>query len=443
MPKIKFATILLIVLSLACNVSLLQAKLIEKSSRKMPSWVGKNIEEKKILYFSGSSTQDTFDKARQFAINDALTQVVQSLDLTMSVNTNRIISDTGIYLDERTKSKTREVRLLNTKLKDIYFEKYVETGKYFFTVHVLVEYNKKEYEQEKARLAKEYELLKQNLANRYTKAKQLINSKLFLQALPELIESLKVIYTYGINQTLEPEILSQINEILSDISFKNSFSSNSNHSGITADILVYINQSKELCKNFSFVVKTLNNFSIENVSTNDEGKINYSFNKVSYLKKSNYKLELDLKKTFNFNIDEDFIKKYTFKTVSNELNFLGENKRIKLNISCSDKKEENLIKILTTSLVQNGFVVVKKDADYILDLKFNFIETTKTELKKMQSMDTELFISKATIIAELISCDNQSQINSISNEEKGFGKTISQSYFDLLQKVSNSLTNSL
>lgn len=441
MSKIKFATILLIVLSLACNVSLLQAKLIEKSSKKMPAWVGKNIEEKKSFYFSGSSTQDTFDKARQFAINDALTQVVQSLDLTMSINTNRIISDTGIFLDERTKSKTREVRLLNTKLKDIYFEKYEETGKFFFTVHVLVEYNKKEYEQEKARLAKEYELLKQNLVNRYTKAKQLINSKLFLQALPELIESLKVIYTYGINQTLEPEILSKINNILNDISFKNSFSSNSNHSGINAEILVYINQSKELCKNFSFAVKTLNNFSIENVSTNDEGKINYSFNKVSYLKKSNYKLELDLRKTFN--IDEDFIKKYTFKTVSNELDFLGENKRIKLNISCSDKKEENLIKILTTSLVQNGFVVVKKDADYILDLKFNFIETTKTELKKMQSMDTELFISKANIIAELISCENQIQINSISSEEKGFGKTINQSYFDLLQKVSTSITNSL
>ena len=101
MFKFRFVTILLIVLGLACNVSLLQAKLIEKSSRKMPSWVGKNIEEKKKLLFSGSSMQNSFDKARQMAINDALTQVIQSLDLTMSVNTNRIISDTGIFLDER------------------------------------------------------------------------------------------------------------------------------------------------------------------------------------------------------------------------------------------------------------------------------------------------------------------------------------------------------
>ena len=99
MSKFRFITILFIILGLACNVSLLQAKLIEKSSKKSPDWIGKNFEDKKNLYFSGSSTQSAFDKARQTAINDALTQVTQSLDLTMSVNTNRIISDTGIFLD--------------------------------------------------------------------------------------------------------------------------------------------------------------------------------------------------------------------------------------------------------------------------------------------------------------------------------------------------------
>ena len=98
---------------------MLQAKLIEKSSKKTPDWIGKNFEDKKKLYFSGSSTQSAFDKARQLAINDALTQVTQSLDLTMSVNTQHIISDTGIFLDERTKTKTRAVRLLDTKIKDI------------------------------------------------------------------------------------------------------------------------------------------------------------------------------------------------------------------------------------------------------------------------------------------------------------------------------------
>ena len=92
----------------------------------------------------------------------------------MSVNTQHIISDTGIFLDEKTKTKTRAVSLLDTKIKDIYYEKYEENGKYHYSVHALVEYNKKDYDEEKARLANEYAQLKQKVVNRYTKAKQLI-----------------------------------------------------------------------------------------------------------------------------------------------------------------------------------------------------------------------------------------------------------------------------
>ncbi|MCR4663683.1 MAG: LPP20 family lipoprotein, partial [Endomicrobiaceae bacterium] len=277
MFKFKFITILFIVLSLACNISVLQAKLVERSSKKMPNWIGKNFEDKKKLYFSGSSTQSAFDKARQAAINDALTQVTQSLDLTMSVNTNRLISDTGIFLDERTKTKTREVRLLDTKIKDVYYEKYEEKGKYLYTVHALVEYNKKDYEEEKARLAKEYAQLKQNVANRYTKAKQLINTNNMLQALPELFEALKIIYIYGVNQTLEQEIAAVINDILDDISFKNSFNISDNHSGVKAEISAYFDKTNEVCSKYVFNLKSLNGFSIETISANDEGIIDYSF----------------------------------------------------------------------------------------------------------------------------------------------------------------------
>ncbi len=440
MFRFKFLTILFVVLSLACNISILQAKLIEKSSKKTPNWIGKNFEEKKKLFFSGSSTQSVFDKARQSAINDALTQVTQSLDLTMSINTQHIISDTGIFLDERTKTKTRDVRLLDTKIKDIYYEKYEEKGKYLYTVHALVEYNKKDYEEEKARLAKEYEQLRQTVANRLTKANQLINNNLYLNALPELFESLKIIYVYGINQTLEHEILAKINDILDDISFKNNFSITQTHSGIKANISAYFDKTNEVCSKYVFTLKSLNGFSIETIYANEEGKIDYSFNKVSCLKKSNYKLELNLQTTFN--LDEDFLTNYSFRSVSDDLNFLGDKKKISLNVSANKNKEE-LIKILSTSLIQNGFVVVKNNSDYILNLNFNFIETDKTEIKKLQSEDTLLFISKANIIAELVSAENNTQINSVSSEARGFGKTENQSYFDLFQKVSTTVINSL
>lgn len=440
MVNFKFFTILFTVLCLACNISILQAKLIERSSKKMPNWIGKNSEDKKKLYFAGSSTQENFDKARKMAVNDALAQVAESLDLTMSVNTDRIISDTGVFLEDRTRTRTREVRLLDAKIKDVYFEQYDNSGKISYTVHALVEYNKKDYEQEKARLAKEYEQLKQNLANRYTKANVLINDNSYFDALPELMEVLELIYNYGINQTLEPEVLSKINDILSKITFKNSFSSSENHSGIKTKVSACFLNSNDVCKNYVFTVKTLNDFSIETVHANETGEIDYTFNKVSYLKKSNYKLDLDLQTTFN--LEDDFVKKYSFKQVTNELDFLGDNKKIILNVS-ANKMQENLIKVLSSYLVQNGFVIVKNDADYVLNLKFNFIETSQTEIKTLQSPDGTLFISNASVVAELVSVKTESQINGISSQERGFGKTINKSYSDLMQKVSASVINSL
>lgn len=442
MIKLKVFTILITVICLACNISVLQAKLIERSSKKMPNWIGKNSEDKKKLYFAGSAVQENFDKARKLAVNDALTQVAESLDLTMSVNTDRIISDTGVFLQDRTKTKTRDVRLLDAKIKDVYFEKYENSGKISYTVHALVEYNKKDYEQEKARLAKEYEQLKQNLANKYVKANRLIDDNLYFDSLSELIEVLKLIYNYGINRTLEPEVLSKINEILSKINFRNSFSVSENHSGIKTKIFAYFSNSDDICKKYVFTIKTVNDFSIETVFSDENGEIYYNFNKISYLKKSNYKLDLDLQATFN--LEEDFIKNYSFKQISDELDFLGDKKKIVLKVSVNQKWEE-LVKVLSSYLVQNGFVIIEKEseADYVLNLKFNFLETLKTEIKTLQSSDGTLFISNASIVADLVSRENNVQINGFSGEEKGFGKTVNKSYLDLIQKVSNSVINSL
>ncbi len=441
--KIKFLTILLIVFSLACGVNSLQAKLVQRSSKKMPSWIGQNSEDKKKFYFSGSAENENFDKARKLAISDALAQAVQSMDMTMSVNTERIVSDTGAYLDDRTKTKTREVRLLDTKVKDVYFEKYEDAGKKSYTVHALVEYNKKDYEEEKVRLAKEYEQLRQTFTNRYAKAKNFISGGQYGDALTELIENLKIIYTYGINQTSQNQILAEINDILSKISFKNSYSVSENSGGINTKISAYFSDGKNIiepCRKYAFTVKTVNNFSIETIYCGDNGKIDYVFNKVSYLKKFNYKLELDLKTTFG--LEEDFYNGFSFRTVSDELNFLGNKKKINLNVS-SDKKGGDLYLSIKSYLVQNGFAVVNQNEDYILNVKFNFSDTVKTELKKLQSSDTDLFISSADVTAELVSAQTGTQINSISSSEKGFGKTSQKSYADLLQKTSISIINSL
>ncbi|MBQ3835464.1 MAG: hypothetical protein II816_08145, partial [Elusimicrobia bacterium] len=242
--------------------------------------------------------------------------------------------------------------------------------------------------------------------------------------------------------TLEPEIVAKINDILSKINFKNSFSSSENHSGIIANISAYFSGKNvtDVCKKYAFVVKTINNFSIETVYCNEEGKIDYSFNKVSYLKKSNYKLELDLQTTFN--LDEDFYNNYSFRTVSDELNFLGNKKKIKLNI-VSNKSGKDISATLKSYLVQNGFVTVTENADFVLNVNFTFVESEKTELKTFNRDDADLFISNADVTAELISADKKTQINSFTSQEKGFGKTINKAYTDLLQKVSVAIINSL
>ena len=157
------------------------------------------------------------------------------------------------------------------------------------------------------------------------------------------------------------------------------------------------------------------------------------------MKKLSYKLEFDLKATFNLN--DDFYNNYSFRTVSDELNFLGDKKKIVLNVT-SNKHKDDLIKAITANLVQNGFVVVKKDADYILDFKCDFLGLNKTEVKDMQTSEP-LFISNANIVAELISCKAKAQINSFCGQEKGFGKTKIKSYYDLIQRVSTLVINSL
>ncbi|MFA6614012.1 MAG: hypothetical protein WCS83_04440 [Endomicrobiia bacterium] len=434
----KFFAVLL-VLVLACNTSVLQAKLVNKSSKKMPAWIGMTTEDKSKMYFSGSSTQDTFEKAKKLAVSDALTQIAESLDLVMSVNTTRLITETAVSLEDETSSKSRDVRVLNTKIKDIYFEEHENGGKQSYNVHVLMQYDKKEYQKEKDRLAKEYEGFKQNIANRCTKAKQLIQTNNCQNALPELFEALKIIYTYGVSRTLESEIISNINQLLSYIEIKDSYVSSDRLSGVQAKFNILFSNTKEQCKNFAFIVKTLNNFSIDTVSSNDLGEIQYQFKKVSFLKKSNYKLDLDIKTTYN--LDDSFLNAYTFKETSKELNFLGNKRRVLLNIS-TNKSNSELENLIQSNLVQNGFVVVNKDNDFTVNINVNIVETTKSTIKDVYSSDTALYISNANVTADLLSNDT-TQINSVSFEERGFGKTENKSYSDLLQKISTSITNNL
>lgn len=437
----KFSVVIFILLSLACSTQILHAKLVERSSKKIPNWIGITTEDKNKLYFSGSSTQDTFEKAKKIAVSDALTQIAESLDLTMSVNTSRIINNTEVYLQDQTSSKTTDVRILDTRIKDIYFEKYENEAKQSYNVHVRMEYSKKDYQKEKERLAKEYEGFKQNVINRSVKANTLIQSGNYQDALAELFEALKTIYTYGVLRSRESEILSNINKILASVDFQDSFVWSQNQSGITANIDVSFSNTKEKCKKFAFVLNTLNNFSIDTVYTNDSGIIEYQFKKVSFLKKSNYKLDFDIRKTYA--MDNDFFKSYAFKEISHELNFLGNKRRVFLNLSADKSTHADISNLIKSSLVQNGFTTSDKDSNFILNVTVVSGQTVQNTIRDPLSADTQLYISNADVTAELLSSEDKTQINRISFEERGFGKTKEKSHSDLLQKIASSITNTL
>ena len=440
MFKFKFVTILLMFLSLACNISILQAKLVERSSKKMPDWVGQTTENSSKFFFSGSSSgQPSFEAARKLAISDALTQIIESFDLTMSINSNRILTETQTFMEDRIKSKTSEVRVLDTKIKKVYFEKYDdEQGKITYNVHVLLSYSKKEYEKEKARLAQEYENYKQSITNRFTKAEQLITEHCYQEALFELFETLKMIDEYGICRGLEGEIIPNINNLLTKISFSNSFITTTDNSGMLAEICVSFGNEQKY-SNAIFDLKTLNNFSIDSITSDENGIVNHQFNKVSYLKKSNYKLELNLQKTYD--VDEDFLQKYKLKNIYEDVNFITTKKRIYVSMNTKNVQLMNLIK---ASLVQNGFNLVntKEEGRFILNVDFSMGEVNESTLNVV-SGDSVLFISNAHVNAELIETKDQKSMNSASFSEKGFGKTKEKSYSDLLQKISISIINIL
>lgn len=443
MFKLKFITILLAVLSLACNISVLQAKLVDSSEKDMPSWIDKTTEDKSHLFFSGSSlNQSSFETARKLAISDALTKIIESFGLTMCDSTKRIVTDTQSFMEDRTTSKDEKVKVLHTKIKNTYFEKIDdEQGSEIYNVHVLLEYSKKEYEKEKVRLSKEYEQYAQNVVAGLSKAKILIAEYSYSQALVELFDALKIINEYGVSRNSEEEIVPIINDLLIKISFSNSFITSSENPGAIATE-IYVCFSGDVEKPYSkaiFDLREINNFSIDSVQSDEKGNINYQFNKVSYLKKANYKLELNLQKTYGF--DEDFIKIYKLKNIYEYFNFLSNKKRIYINTNIDNTTLLNFIK---SALEENGFTVVDNEnlSKLILNVEVSSGEISETILND-SSENSSLFVSKANVKAELITTKNKEIINDASFNEKGTGKTKEKSYSDLLQKISISVINIL
>jgi hypothetical protein len=167
--------------------------LIEKSSRKAPSWTTKVPKKRGNLFFVGtSSTSETLDQGRNLAAADAFRQIMEAVGIRVSGSTSvheeyretyRAVLEGELFTEGK-------ARLRNAELEQTYFEKYRRPdGSLFYQVWVLVRYAREDLEQEQARLA-ELEQQKLNEAeDRAASAAGQLESGLFWQAVTGYIDA--------------------------------------------------------------------------------------------------------------------------------------------------------------------------------------------------------------------------------------------------------------
>lgn len=147
MRKLKLYFVLLIFLTgCAISTTVNKLELVEKSASKMPDWIGRSYEDKDWFYFTGSASEkNTFEQAREIAIRDAVKKIIEYFGYTANVKFKRVLTEKTQYLLDEISGKSKEKKLIGIQIKDIYFERWIRSGEtFFYNVHILLSYDKKE-----------------------------------------------------------------------------------------------------------------------------------------------------------------------------------------------------------------------------------------------------------------------------------------------------------
>ena len=137
--------------------------LIYASSSKIPSWITDIPQEREYFYFVGTSGDvESFDEGKKAALNDAVSQVVGVIGVTV---TSSSTYEEKYFAEQYTTVISAELytegkaQIQDAELKEIYYEEHRNRdGSTFFRVWVLVKYSKNEIESEQARLKEILEL---------------------------------------------------------------------------------------------------------------------------------------------------------------------------------------------------------------------------------------------------------------------------------------------
>lgn len=131
--------------------------LVSTSHKSPPAWIGVVPEEEDYFYFVGtSSDSESIDSAKGEAINDALSQVVAAIGITVTASSTY---EERYFAEQYTASISAELvtegkaKLQDAEIKEIYHEKYERANKtVFYRVWVLLKYSKQDIKNEQARL---------------------------------------------------------------------------------------------------------------------------------------------------------------------------------------------------------------------------------------------------------------------------------------------------
>ncbi len=130
---------------------------IYASHDKEPSWITVIPEDRYYYYFVGtSSDSESYDSGKKAAINDALSQVVAVIGITV---TSTLTFEERYFAEQYSREVSSELfsegkgKLKDAEIKEVYYERHEKAdGSTSFRVWVLLKYSKDEIKKEQERL---------------------------------------------------------------------------------------------------------------------------------------------------------------------------------------------------------------------------------------------------------------------------------------------------
>jgi hypothetical protein len=134
------------------------AERVYTSHRKYPSWISDIPEDKKYLYYVGSSSDaGSFDAGKNEAIGDALSQVVATIGIkatSTAIYEERYFAEEYVSTIEAELQTEGRAKLQDAQVTDVYYEQWSRPdGSPYFRVWLLLKYAKADIEREQKRLA--------------------------------------------------------------------------------------------------------------------------------------------------------------------------------------------------------------------------------------------------------------------------------------------------